>query len=150
MVVRPTDLGLVVIGAEPRGDERGFLARTYCELELADHGLDLRRYAPPPRHTRALPEACVERMGAALATARTPVVSGDSHLLGHDRADEGLQMFLTREAQPRAAARPAQIMGIARFASVSRPQLAPRETVVLFSPLDLVAYRKRGHRADVG
>jgi hypothetical protein len=89
-------------------------------------------------------------MGAALATARTPVVSGDSHLPGHERADEGLQMFLTREAQPSAAARPVQIMGIARFASVSGPQLAPRETVALFSPLDLVAYRKLGHRADVG
>jgi hypothetical protein len=47
-----------------------------------------------PRGTHGrLPEACVERMGAALATARTPVVSGDSHLLGHERADEGLQMF---------------------------------------------------------
>jgi hypothetical protein len=59
-------------------------------------------------------------------------------------------MFLTQEAQPSAAARPAQIMGITRFAFVSRPQLAPSETVCVVGTLDLVAYRKRGHRADVG
>jgi dTDP-4-dehydrorhamnose 3,5-epimerase len=28
-----------VIEVEPRGDERGFLARTYCEHEFADHRL---------------------------------------------------------------------------------------------------------------
>ena len=32
--------GLWVIELEPRGDERGFLARTYCEREFAEHGLN--------------------------------------------------------------------------------------------------------------
>jgi hypothetical protein len=68
------------------------------------------RHAPPPRHTGRLPEARVERMGAALATARTPVVSRDSHLPGHERADEGLQMF---DPGSPTEGRPAQIMGIA-------------------------------------
>jgi hypothetical protein len=44
---------------------------------------------------------------------------------GAEHADEGLQMFLIREAQPSAAARPAQIMGIARFAS---PPHGPRRS----------------------
>jgi dTDP-4-dehydrorhamnose 3,5-epimerase len=40
MAFRPTEISdVVVIDVEPRGDERGFLARTYCEHELADHGL---------------------------------------------------------------------------------------------------------------
>src|SRR6266849_6743718 len=34
--------GLWVIDLEPREDERGFLARTYCENEFADHGLNTR------------------------------------------------------------------------------------------------------------
>ncbi len=31
--------GLYQISLEPREDERGFLARTYCEIEFAEHGL---------------------------------------------------------------------------------------------------------------
>src|SRR6266436_5984873 len=34
--------GLWVIELEPREDERGFLARTYCEQEFAAHGLNTR------------------------------------------------------------------------------------------------------------
>jgi dTDP-4-dehydrorhamnose 3,5-epimerase len=32
----------VIIDVERRGDERGYLARTYCEQEFADHGLRTR------------------------------------------------------------------------------------------------------------
>jgi dTDP-4-dehydrorhamnose 3,5-epimerase len=36
MVFRPTEISdVVVIEVEPRGDERGFLARAYCEHEFA-------------------------------------------------------------------------------------------------------------------
>ena len=34
--------GLWVIDLEPREDERGFLARTFCEKEFADHDLNTR------------------------------------------------------------------------------------------------------------
>ncbi len=34
--------GVWLIELEPREDERGFLARTYCETEFADHGLNSR------------------------------------------------------------------------------------------------------------
>ena len=34
--------GVWLIELEPREDERGFLARTYCETEFADHGLNVR------------------------------------------------------------------------------------------------------------
>jgi dTDP-4-dehydrorhamnose 3,5-epimerase len=57
MIFRPTELSdVVVIDVEPRGDERGFLARTYCEHELADHGLVARvvqttTIFSPKRHT---------------------------------------------------------------------------------------------------
>ena len=34
--------GVFVIDLELREDERGFLARTYCETEFADHGLNTR------------------------------------------------------------------------------------------------------------
>jgi dTDP-4-dehydrorhamnose 3,5-epimerase len=37
----PTSLpGVLVLDLELRGDERGFLARTYCEKEFGDHGLN--------------------------------------------------------------------------------------------------------------
>lgn len=40
MIFTPTELqGAVIIDVERRGDERGYLARTYCEQEFADHGL---------------------------------------------------------------------------------------------------------------
>jgi dTDP-4-dehydrorhamnose 3,5-epimerase len=40
VIFTPTPLaGAVVIDVEPRGDERGFLARTYCEREFREHGL---------------------------------------------------------------------------------------------------------------
>jgi dTDP-4-dehydrorhamnose 3,5-epimerase len=32
----------VIIDVERHGDERGYLARTYCEREFADHGLETR------------------------------------------------------------------------------------------------------------
>ncbi len=34
--------GVWSIDLEPREDERGFLARTYCENEFAEHGLNIR------------------------------------------------------------------------------------------------------------
>ena len=34
--------GVWLIELEPREDERGFLARTFCENEFADHGLNIR------------------------------------------------------------------------------------------------------------
>lgn len=34
--------GVVLIDLELREDERGFLARTYCEKEFAEHGLNIR------------------------------------------------------------------------------------------------------------
>jgi dTDP-4-dehydrorhamnose 3,5-epimerase len=34
--------GAYVIDLEPRADERGFFARTFCERELAEHGLPTR------------------------------------------------------------------------------------------------------------
>ena len=40
MIFTPTALrDAVVIDVERRGDDRGYLARTYCEQEFADHGL---------------------------------------------------------------------------------------------------------------
>ena len=40
MIFTPTRLeGAFVIDVEPHGDERGFLARTFCEEEFAEHGL---------------------------------------------------------------------------------------------------------------
>jgi len=40
MIFRPTEIpDVVVIDIERRGDERGFLARTYCEREFLEHGL---------------------------------------------------------------------------------------------------------------
>jgi dTDP-4-dehydrorhamnose 3,5-epimerase len=40
VIFRPTAIpDVVAIDIEPRGDERGFLARTYCEREFADRGL---------------------------------------------------------------------------------------------------------------
>ncbi len=35
-------LGAFVIEVEPHPDERGFFARTFCERELAEHGLPMR------------------------------------------------------------------------------------------------------------
>ena len=41
MKFHPTKLdGLLLIELEPRGDERGFFARTYCEEEFRRHGLN--------------------------------------------------------------------------------------------------------------
>ena len=34
--------GAFIIESEPRRDERGYLARTFCEAEFRDHGLDIR------------------------------------------------------------------------------------------------------------
>ncbi len=43
MKFHPTTLaGLFLIELEPRGDERGFLARTYCDREFAQAGLNTR------------------------------------------------------------------------------------------------------------
>ncbi len=43
MKFHPTTLaGLFLVELEPRGDERGFLARTYCDREFAAAGLNTR------------------------------------------------------------------------------------------------------------
>ena len=43
MIFTPSRLqDAVIIDVERRGDERGYLARTYCEHEFADHGLETR------------------------------------------------------------------------------------------------------------
>jgi len=40
LIFRPTEIAdVVAIDVEPRGDERGFLARTYCRSEFADRGM---------------------------------------------------------------------------------------------------------------
>ena len=40
MIFTPTQLqDAVIIDVERRGDERGHLARMFCEREFADHGL---------------------------------------------------------------------------------------------------------------
>jgi dTDP-4-dehydrorhamnose 3,5-epimerase len=42
MIFTPTRLrDAVIIDVERHGDERGFLARTYCQREFADHGLSM-------------------------------------------------------------------------------------------------------------
>ena len=57
MIFRPARLqDAVIIDVERRGDERGYLARTYCEDEFADHGLETRfvqasTIFSPQRHT---------------------------------------------------------------------------------------------------
>jgi dTDP-4-dehydrorhamnose 3,5-epimerase len=49
----PTTLdGVLVVEPEPRRDERGFLARTYCEKEFAADGLNTRWVQQ--NHTRTL------------------------------------------------------------------------------------------------
>jgi dTDP-4-dehydrorhamnose 3,5-epimerase len=43
MIFTPTELkGAVIIDVEPRSDERGFLARVFCESEFAQHELATR------------------------------------------------------------------------------------------------------------
>jgi dTDP-4-dehydrorhamnose 3,5-epimerase len=43
MIFTPTHLeDAMLIDVERRADERGFLARTYCEQEFAEHGLPMR------------------------------------------------------------------------------------------------------------
>jgi dTDP-4-dehydrorhamnose 3,5-epimerase len=43
MIFNPTPLkDAFVIEVEPKHDDRGFLARTFCEREFADHGLSMR------------------------------------------------------------------------------------------------------------
>ena len=43
MIFRMTKLsGACVIEVEPRVDERGYFARTFCEREFAEHGLPIR------------------------------------------------------------------------------------------------------------
>jgi dTDP-4-dehydrorhamnose 3,5-epimerase len=43
VIFSPTTLSdAVIIDVERHGDERGYLARTYCEREFADHGLETR------------------------------------------------------------------------------------------------------------
>jgi dTDP-4-dehydrorhamnose 3,5-epimerase len=41
----------VIIDIEPRGDERGFLARVFCEREFAEHGLAIRFVQGSTIHT---------------------------------------------------------------------------------------------------
>jgi dTDP-4-dehydrorhamnose 3,5-epimerase len=43
LIFKPTDLpGAFVIEPDRRADVRGYFARTFCEKEFADHGLDIR------------------------------------------------------------------------------------------------------------
>jgi dTDP-4-dehydrorhamnose 3,5-epimerase len=43
MIFRPTKLaGAVEVRLDPRSDDRGFFARSWCEREFADHGLNPR------------------------------------------------------------------------------------------------------------
>jgi dTDP-4-dehydrorhamnose 3,5-epimerase len=57
MIFSPTRLeDAFLIDVERHGDERGFLARTFCEQEFADHGLPMRivqssTIQSPKRHT---------------------------------------------------------------------------------------------------
>jgi dTDP-4-dehydrorhamnose 3,5-epimerase len=57
MIFTPTRLGgAFLIDVERHGDERGFLARTFCEREFAEHGLPMRivqssTIHSPRRHT---------------------------------------------------------------------------------------------------
>ena len=57
MIFAPTRLeDAFLIDVEPHGDERGFLARTFCEREFAEHGLPMRVvqsstiHSPQPPH----------------------------------------------------------------------------------------------------
>jgi dTDP-4-dehydrorhamnose 3,5-epimerase len=57
MIFTPARLqNATIIDVEPRGDERGFLARVFCEREFAEHGLATRfvqgsTIFSPQRHT---------------------------------------------------------------------------------------------------
>ncbi len=52
MIFTPTRLdGAYVIDVDPRPDDRGFLARTFCEEEFADHGLPMRIVQSSTIHT---------------------------------------------------------------------------------------------------
>src|SRR5918996_4618815 len=57
MIFTPTRLeGAYLIDVERHADERGFLARTFCEREFAEHGLPMRivqssTIHSPRRHT---------------------------------------------------------------------------------------------------
>ncbi len=57
LIFNPTPLeGALLIDVEPQSDERGFLARTFCETEFAEQGLPMRivqssTIQSPRRHT---------------------------------------------------------------------------------------------------
>jgi dTDP-4-dehydrorhamnose 3,5-epimerase len=52
MIFTPAKLrDAAIIDIEPRGDERGFLARVYCESEFAAHGLPTRFVQASTIHT---------------------------------------------------------------------------------------------------
>jgi dTDP-4-dehydrorhamnose 3,5-epimerase len=52
MIFTPTRLdGAYVIDVDLRADDRGFLARTFCEEEFADHGLPMRIVQSSTIHT---------------------------------------------------------------------------------------------------
>ena len=54
MIFTPTRLGdAYLIDVEPHTDERGFLARTFCEQEFADHGVPMRIVQSSTIHTSA-------------------------------------------------------------------------------------------------
>lgn len=52
--------GVWIVDAEPRGDERGFLSRAYCEEEFAAHGLNTRW--PQHNHTLTVERGSVRGM----------------------------------------------------------------------------------------
>ena len=86
MIFTPTRLeGAFVIDVERRGDERGHLARTYCEREFAAHGLITRfvqasTIYSPRRHTlrglhyQRAPHAEVKLVRCTRGAARVTIV----------------------------------------------------------------------------
>ena len=53
MIFTPTRLrDAYLIDVEPHADDRGFLARTFCEQEFADHGLPMRIVQSSTIHSR--------------------------------------------------------------------------------------------------
>lgn len=62
--------GVWIIDAEPRGDERGFLSRAYCEEEFAAHGLNTRW----PQHNHTLTVAAGSVRGMHWQAAPKPEI----------------------------------------------------------------------------
>ena len=113
MIFTPTRLqDAVIIDVERRGDERGYLARTFCEREFAEHGLVTRFvqastiYSPQRDTLRGLhfqtpPHAEVKLVRCTRGAARVTIVDlrpqSPSHLgwLGVELSPEnGRQLYV--------------------------------------------------------